>query len=191
MIANFSLERVNSSPASFDPQKLLAFQAYEMQQLPLDQKVALMLPFVERAGWVETPATAPQVARLQQIVEAAGDRLVIAGDILRYAEFFCEDAELVYDEGVIEKRLRKPADSAVLLGEFRQRLAAAPVFAAAELEQLLKDFVAEKHITLGHIIHALRVAVTGKGVGFGMFETLEILGKDATLARIDHALARR
>ena len=40
------------------------------------------------------------------------------------------------------------------------------------------------------MIHALRVAVTGKSVGFGMFETLEILGRDSSLARIDRALAR-
>jgi glutamyl-tRNA synthetase len=41
---------------------------------------------------------------------------------------------------------------------------------------------------VGDVIHALRVAVTGKGVGFGMFETLEILGRERCLARIDRAL---
>ena len=47
----------------------------------------------------------------------------------------------------------------------------------------------EQGIKIGQIIHALRVAVTGKGVGFGMFETLAILGRDRVLARIGRALA--
>ena len=52
MIDHFSLERVNKSPASFDPQKLWAFQQRDMLALPLGDKVELMRPFVERAGWV-------------------------------------------------------------------------------------------------------------------------------------------
>src|SRR3990170_6482167 len=49
MIQHFSLERVNKSPASFDPQKLSAFQLRHMQQLPVKQKVALVVPFLQRA----------------------------------------------------------------------------------------------------------------------------------------------
>ena len=48
----------------------------------------------------------------------------------------------------------------------------------------------EKGIKIGQIVHALRVAVTGKPVGFGLFETLAILGRERCLARIDRALAR-
>ena len=54
----------------------------------------------------------------------------------------------------------------------------------------MQDFVKEQGIELGDIIHALRVAVTGKGVGFGLYETLAILGKPRCLARIDRAVAR-
>ena len=80
--------------------------------------------------------------------------------------------------------------SAELLQEFRDRLAQIACFQAADLEHELKTFMGVKNLSLGQIIHALRVAVTGKGVGFGMFETLEILGRQACLDRIDRALAR-
>jgi glutamyl-tRNA synthetase len=53
----------------------------------------------------------------------------------------------------------------------------------------LHRFVAERGIAIGQIIHALRVAVTGKGVGFGMFETLALLGRERSLRRIDRAMA--
>jgi glutamyl-tRNA synthetase len=55
MVEHFSLERVNKAPASFDPQKLLAFQDRAMQQVPLKQKVAKCLPFLQGAGLVASP----------------------------------------------------------------------------------------------------------------------------------------
>ena len=51
-------------------------------------------------------------------------------------------------------------------------------------------FVEKRAIKIGQIIHAVRVAVTGSAVGFGLFETLAVLGRDRCLARIDRALAR-
>jgi glutamyl-tRNA synthetase len=58
------------------------------------------------------------------------------------------------------------------------------------LETALQAFVAGEGVQVGQLIHALRVAVTGKAVGFGMFETLAILGRDRVLQRLDRALAR-
>ena len=57
LIENFSLERVNKAPASFDPKKLWAFQDRHMQQLPLEEKVERVVPYLERAGLV--PAAPP------------------------------------------------------------------------------------------------------------------------------------
>ena len=56
------------------------------------------------------------------------------------------------------------------------------------LEKCLQDFVTAEGIKVGQIIHILRLAVTGKTVGFGLYETMAILGKDSVLARIDLAL---
>ena len=54
----------------------------------------------------------------------------------------------------------------------------------------MHSFVEDQGIKIGQIIHAVRVAVTGKAVGFGLFEGLAILGRDACVARIDRAVAR-
>ena len=62
-------------------------------------------------------------------------------------------------------------------------------FDAQTLDSLLHSFVERQGISVGQIIHALRVAVTGKAVGFGVFEGLAILGRQACLTRIDRALA--
>ena len=185
MVDNFSLERVNRAPASFDPQKLLSFQERYMLALPLAQKIAMTLPYLQRAGWIEGDAT----AKITAIVEAAGDRIKIAGDILDYPEFFRPSSELTYDEKAFEKRLRKPEGARELLTRFRARLAAADEFDAAALEALMHVFCEAERIQIGQLVHAVRVAVTGKAVGFGLFETLAILGREACLERIDRALS--
>jgi glutamyl-tRNA synthetase len=77
-----------------------------------------------------------------------------------------------------------------LLRRFRERIEATRPFDAATLERALHEFVEAEGIRIGQIIHAVRVAVTGKAVGFGLFEGLAILGPDACLARIDRALAQ-
>jgi glutamyl-tRNA synthetase len=187
MIENFALERVTKAPASFDPKKLWAFQDHYMQALPLKQRVARMLDFLQQAGLVPTPAPCETGPLLTRIVEAAGDRLKVFGDILAYADFFFQDP-IEYDKQAFDKNLRKEG-AAELLAEFRQRLAAVEPFDVAGLERALHDFVAEKAIKTGDIIHAVRVATTGKPVGPGLYDCLEILGKEKCLARIDQALA--
>jgi len=189
MVGHFSLERVNRAPASFDPKKMLAFQERYMQALPEEQTVEMVLPYLRKAHLVPDPPPESFRPLLLRVVEAAGDRIKVAGDILDYSGFFVADAELPYDEKAFEKRLRKPAEAAGLLAALRTELAAVERFDEAALEGLLRGFVEARAIKLGQVIHALRVAVTGTAVGFGLYESLAILGRDRCLARIDRALA--
>jgi glutamyl-tRNA synthetase len=124
-----------------------------------------------------------------QILQAAADRVKVAGDILDYDYFFIADEALVFDEVAFDKRLRKPADARVLLRKFRDELATAEPFTSSALEQLLHAFVDAQGVKMGDVVHAIRVAITGQPVGFGLFDTLGILGLDRCLARIDRALA--
>jgi glutamyl-tRNA synthetase len=187
MLQHFSLERVNKAPASFDPEKLMAFEARAMQRLPIKQRVAKVVPFLQRARLVSEPPpcdTAPYVAR---ILEAAGDRIKVAGDILDFDDFFVDDSAVQYNEQAIDKRLRKAAGARELLQKFRADLAAVEPFTAERLEQLLHTFVEAQGVKPADIVHAIRVAVTGKAVGFGLFDTLAILGRERSLTRIDRA----
>ena len=140
-------------------------------------------------GCVDRPAPVRRgAATSRAIVEAAGDRIKMAGDILEYAEFFVADDALAYDAKAFEKRITKPADAAPLLTKFKDQLAQVEPFEPDALEHALKAFVETEGIQIGQIIHALRVAVTGKAVGFGVYETLAILGKQRCLKRIERAL---
>lgn len=192
LIEHFSLERVNKAAASFDSKKLEAFQARHMQELPVEKKVEMTLPYLVRAGLIgEADALSDETrAKLQKILLGADDRIKIAGDVLDYADFFTSDETLEYDEKVFEKRIRKSEDAAAILQKFRAQLAAADAFDAESLDKFLHGFVEAEGLQIGQIIHALRVALTGKGVGLGMFDTMAILGKESCLARIDRTLAK-
>ncbi len=127
---------------------------------------------------------------LGQLLTAAGDRIKVAGDILDFADFFMRDDAFPYDEKAFEKRITNEPEAKTLLELFHDELAKQEDFSHAALENLMQEFMDEQQIKAGQIIHALRVAVTGKGVGLGMFETLEILGKERVLARIERTLNR-
>jgi glutamyl-tRNA synthetase len=190
MIEQFSLERVNKSAASFDPKKLLAFQEHYMWPLPPARKVGLVRPFVEQAGLLRhiEPATVERM--LSRIVEAAGDRIKVAGDILDYSEFFVPDDQLPFDEEAFEKRIRRRPAVGGILARFGERLATVEPFDAPTLEASFRGFVDSEGIDAAEAVHALRVAVTGKAIGFGLFDALEILGRRRCKSRIDKALAR-
>ncbi|MEX2140028.1 MAG: glutamate--tRNA ligase [Pirellulales bacterium] len=190
MIERFTLERVNKAPASFDPKKLFAFQDHYMQELPLKQKVAKVLPYLQRAGSVSEPPPCSISDKLQAIVTAAGDRIKVAGDILDYRTFFTPDEQITYDAAAFDKRIRKPPEAAPLLAKFKDRLATVEPFDAATIEKALHDFIAAEGIQISGLIHPLRVAVTGQSIGFGLFETLAVLGRESSVRRIGRALQR-
>jgi glutamyl-tRNA synthetase len=186
LVERFSLERINSSPASFDPRKLWAVQDHYMHLLSSDEKLALMMPFLQRAGLVADPVPPPAAATVRRVIEAAGDRLKVAGDILAYADFFLVE-EPARDEDAVRQRLAKPGVRD-LLGRFATAIRDLEPFEPGPLEEALKRVVAEAGVKTGDLVHAVRVAVTGKTVGPGLYDCLAILGRERSLARIERAL---
>jgi glutamyl-tRNA synthetase len=162
-----------------------------MQELPLKQKVAKTLPYLQRAGLISEPPPCDVGPKLTQIVQAAGDRLKVFGDILDYADFFLPDDKLVYDEKAFDKRIRNAPAAADILSRIKAVLTSIEPFDATTLEHEIKFWADDQKLQMGDIVHPLRVALTGKGVGFGLFDTLAILGRERSLARIDRAIAQK
>jgi len=188
MIEAFSLDRINKAPASFDPQKLTAFQGRYMWRLDLDDRLSMVLPYLQKAGWVESPVSDETMGKVKAIVEAANERISFAGDILDYPEFFLADDEVNYEEKAFRKRLINAESQRKLLHELRQQLPDVDDFSATNLDVVLHDFVEKRGVGMGMIVHAIRVAISGKAVGFGLFDIMSIMGKKSCLNRIDRAL---
>jgi len=155
-----------------------------MNLLSIDEKTAMTTPYLQQAG------LSPDPEKVKQIVAAAADRIKVAGDILEYTTFFIPAEQLIYDEVAFDKRLQTPPEAAGLLKRFADRLKTLEPFDAPTIEKDLQDFVQAEGVTHAQIIHSLRLAATGKTVGFGLFDTLAILGRTESLRRIEQALGR-
>lgn len=187
MIEHFSLERVNDAPASFDPDKLYWMAGEYMRQLPLEEKVEGVIPYLVRAKLIQEPVDQVTRDKIRQVVEACGERLKLFSDILTYGAFFFRDPQ--YDEAALQKRVAKAGMPEILM-RFAAVLQQVEPFAAEALEQALRQFCEKTNLKAGDLIHAVRVSTTGVTVGPSLFDVLAILGREETLRRIRLAISR-
>ena len=210
LVAKFSLEQVNSAPASHDPDKLFWIQGEWMKTLSPAEKVERALPYVRHAddwlAWNERrgregyrsegvlpflrePAAADDAlrARVRAVVDALGDRLKVFSDIVRLGRYFFTDA-ITYDPDAVKRRLRKEGIPEVLAA-LDDWLATVEPFEVEVLEESLQRLVDARGWKKGDVVNALRVAVTGQGVGPGLYDCLSILGRATCRARVAATLA--
>jgi len=182
LIEKFSLEKVNSAPASHDQDKLFWIEGEWMKTLSTEQKVQGVLPFLKGEGLVAEPLSPSVRARIEAVIVALGDRLKIFSDILKSGRFFFTDT-LALEPEAVKKRLRKEGVPSMLL-DLEEVLAQVEPYDVATLEKSVHDYAERTGRKMGDVVNPLRVAVTGQGVGPGLYDCLFILGRDAVLARI-------
>ncbi len=182
LIANFSLERVTDAPGNYDAKKLFWLQGEYMKLIPTAEKLQRCLPFLRRAKLIGDSPTDEMRAKLTRIIEASGDRIKLFSDVLAFAAPLL-NATIAVDAKAKEKAFKDPAAKG-LLAEFAEVLRTCDPFDAATTDKALHDFAAAKGVKPNALVTPVRVAVTGVAVGFGLFDTLAILGKDVSLARI-------
>jgi nondiscriminating glutamyl-tRNA synthetase len=186
LIEKFTLEKVNSSPAAHDQDKLFWIEGEWMKTLPLQQKVEGVVPFLRREGLVDEPLSEPKRAQIESVLEALGDRLKVFTDILKLGRFFFAD-EMTYEREAVKKRLRK-GGVPEMLRELNAMLAGVEPYDAVTLEKAVHDYAERAGRKMGDVVNPLRVAVTGQGVGPGLYDCLLILGRTTCRDRIDQTL---
>ena len=185
MVAAFDIDGVNANPARFDLKKCEAINATHIRQLPTEEFVAACEPWLRdpHAPWKPEAFDAAAFAELAPLAQT---RLTVLSDITANVDFLFLD-EPVDDEASWNKAMKEGSDA--LLRTARAKLADAEWNTEA-----LKTAVVEAGEThglkLGKAQAPVRVAVTGRTVGLPLFESLEVLGRERTLARIDATLAR-
>lgn len=186
LLSKFSLDRVNSSPASHDPDKLFWIEGEWMKALPLAAKVERTIPFLVKAGLVVEPIDEALRKRIEAVILALGDRLKVFQDVARLGGYFFTE-QATYDPDAVKKRLRKEGVSA-MLAELSELLDRVDPFDVNSLEHEVHRFAEAKGISMGNVVNPLRVAATGQGVGPGLYDCLAILGKEACRKRIAAAI---
>jgi glutamyl-tRNA synthetase len=186
LVEKFSLDRVNSSPASHDPDKLFWLEGEWMKGLPLEKKVEGVLPFLRKEGLVADPLPPLTRTRIEAVVLALGDRLKVFSDVLTLGRYFFTET-VTFDPDAVKKRLKKEGVPA-MLRELEGLLAATEPYDVPTLEKAVHDYAERTGRKMGEVVNALRVATTGQGVGPGLYDCLAILGRETCRARIEAAL---
>jgi len=173
MIAAFTVERLNDSPAVFDREKLWWMNGQYMLRLSLQELWPHLEPFVEQAGLKDKDQE-----RLRAALELHRTRATtlkeLAGLVLPYFQ-----DELTYDPAACGKFL-KDASLPDLLDALRARFNALPSFAKDALEAELRALTEEKGVKAGVLIHPTRMALSASTGGPPLFDLIEVMGREAS-----------
>ena len=179
MIRLFELEKVHVTAAMFDPKKLAWMNGEYVKQIPQDKFKSELKSRVASLASSEAHDEAwwdYLVAQVQPRTKFLND---MPGNVTC---FFTDDSP--FDEKAVAKRLAKEGVKATLL-DLVQRFEKIDDWSAPVLEEMVKGL--SQGQGMGPWVHPIRVAVSGRGEGIGLFEMLQLLGKERTLARLRRA----
>jgi glutamyl-tRNA synthetase len=185
--AEFDLSSVNHSPAFFDIVKLQSFNADYIRAMSVDDFISACEPWLtgEKALWQPQDYDAKVFAEIAPLVQT---RVQLLQDVPSMVDFLFCDLPTI-DDAAFAKAFAPEWASATLI-EIRDAFKTCE-FTPDALKAVVES-VGEKHsLKLGKMQAPLRVAVTGRSVGPPLFEPIAMLGRDATLKRIDVALAKK
>lgn len=177
----FSLEGVGKSPSRFDPEKLLHLNAHYIKAGDPQRLAALLVPFLRRRGIDAEPS--PWLAKA---VRTFQERSRTLEEMAEAAEFYFRVRDP--EPGAAGKFLTP--ETAPILEEIARELAALPDFTPEAMEPVLHRAAERTGAKLGKIAQPMRVALTGGTVSPGIFEVMDVLGREETVRRLT-AAARR
>ncbi|MBQ3290568.1 MAG: glutamate--tRNA ligase [Kiritimatiellae bacterium] len=180
MIRLFELEKVHVTAAMFDPKKLAWMNGEYIKKIPHEEFVREVK---ERVSSLVAQVPAHGDAWWSYLADQLQVRTKFLNDIPGMARCFVTD-DFPFDEKAVEKRLRKPGVKGLLL-DLAERFSKVADWSAPALEAVVKEL--SQGNGMGPWVHPIRVAVSGRGEGIGLFEMLQLLGRDTTLARLRKA----
>jgi glutamyl-tRNA synthetase len=178
LVAAFALEGVSGGNAVFNTEKLDWMNGQYIAQLPIQSLADAVEPFLTVAGL----ASASPVAWFHRMLELLRPRAKRLADFADLARPYLVDT-VEYEPDAVKKHLHDPA----LGGHVQavtEALRALNPFDEPHVEAAVRGTAAERGIKAGSLIHAIRVALTGRATSPGLFEVLVLLGRDRSVARL-------
>lgn len=182
----FSVERVGKTNARFDRDKLLNFNTTALAAADPRRRLAGCRDWLSVQEDSLLAAAGLDDATLMRLMEMCSGFRTFRDLETKAGALFTSDSQVQYDPDAVQKVLLKGGLD--VLREVRGLLAGLPDFSPASIDAAIRGFCESKHLGLGKVAQPLRVAVTGTTVSPPINDTLALLGKEHTLARVDRAL---
>ena len=190
LVEKFRIEDLGKASPVFDLTKLEwmngVYMRRALEQEP-ERVVDVCLDVLKERGLLTDPVSTGQRAYVAQVVRTLGDRLKVGTDILAYGDFFF--TEVSFEPAAEEKYLRQPEIPAILR-TLAERLDRDGAWSREVAESAVRGLAEERGVHSREIIHPVRVALTGKTLGPGLFELMEVLGRQRVVDRLRAAAAR-
>ena len=180
LIHYFTLEHATTSPGVFDEEKLQWINSQHMKALPAAELARELTPFLARVGIKD-----PDQGYLARVVPTLSARCRTLVEMAEAARFYFQDPRPYEEKGA--KKFLTPANVPIMR-DVARRLEAMPEFNEEALNQLFHDLAAETGLKMVNLAQPVRLALTGRTASPGLYEIIDILGKQETLQRIDQAL---
>lgn len=187
LIKQFSMKRVSSNDAVFDINKLNWINFQYMKKLDADQLYDLIFPFLVKAGYVDAAVSEGKKDWLKKVIWFMKDHIYFAGQAAEELKFFFEDMPTLTDEDVLA--IMKAETSGKLLRAFIEDLKALETFDQAAIKKCFNACMKAQGIKGKAAYEPTRIALTGVTQGPGMFEMMELFGREKTMDRLEAALA--
>ena len=180
----FTLDRVSKGGAVFNHKKLLWYNEHYLRE-QADSDLASRVKSISEDEKVQQAYD----DFLEQVISMVKERVSKVDEIMEMGSFFFEDPK-EYDEKALKKWKK---DSADLVSQYKEKIAelSDSEFEAATLKSQLEDVINANDVGFGKLMMPLRIAVTGQGFGPDLFTSMELLGKETVLRRIDTAVEKR
>ncbi len=181
LLTEFDVRRVSKNPARFDLKKLEALNGDWIRSLTLDELAAQVAPVLAAAGLTVTEA---DLAEAVPLVQERMNRLTEAADLLHF--LFVDEADFAIEEAAATKSLGE--GTAAVLRAAHERLTVLPEWTLEAIEPAVWGIGEALGLNRRRTAAPLRVAVTGKTMSPPLFESMHLLGRERTLARIERAV---
>jgi glutamyl-tRNA synthetase len=189
MCALFSLDRIGKTNARFDREKLLAFNTDGIAEASPERRLEAFKDYLEVNP--PGPLTELEDGDLMQLLELNKGLRIFRDIETKCGVLYGPDEAVEFDDDAVKKNLLKGENAGLKeLAAVRTKLAELTTWTAAELDALIRGWCESRSLALGKVAQPIRIAVTGTMISPPIFDTLAILGREKTLARIDRALAK-
>jgi glutamyl-tRNA synthetase len=181
----FRIDRVSGNPAILDEKKLRSVNAVYLRRRSPEELATLAAPMLIESGAATKEEIERDPARLGEIMDLLKERIALTTEIPNSVGYFY-GGSLDYDEAEFEKQFGKEFVRENF-PDLVERLTALPEWTETAIEEAVRGLAAEKEKGARHLIHPLRFAVTGRTVSAGLFETMQLLGRERSLLRAGDA----
>lgn len=186
LVEHFTLERLSPTPGIFDADKLRWMNGEYIRALSEEELAQRILPYLESA--LPETAERPTLENLRPIVPLIQTRMETLTDAYSLTAFFFTYEVFPTPDDLLGKRFKKDRDGALMALESAEKsLSGLDEWSHANIEDALRGLGEELELKARDFFGILRMAVTGSAISPPLFESFEVLGREKTLARLEHA----